>query len=625
MIDKLYEDAEFIGGVLTLGRFAGSPEQTKAASIIEYILRLADSAPISSVVCQGLVIEGNEAWRRLRLPFALSFRNCILTDKVQFDATQCEELLFEECRFSHQTLRDSDHHFSAAGAMINGSLSITSSSIGSIDIHEAVVHGHVTLRSLEDITFLNLDRMRVECDVTIQEIKQVEVDAHIRGSDKRVKEPVWQTILRSLTARTVAVRDCEFSRGIDMYGVRAESILVERCRVGTARLNTYGVPTFPTLDNSILGGEATLLMSSVEARSVQVGAKVWVGGDVRMLNLHTVSLRVGTDTDWSKRKNGVPPKEAALTIDGGIFYAKDARSKRTEIQLTTSDGISPSMLLNDADLGDLSIYNLKIGGIQGYTCLYGTSYSNLELKELIVEPSNLRIPRYRGDTEIPSLLVIRNYAYALRFATLDKLPGHQPDASQERERTKFRGQPYLALSRHLAVTGDSNGARQVLICMQDDTRKLSAMPWPSKLWNWISGFTVKYGYSVHRTVLPLILMILVAGAVVEFGRVNDSFMALQPGLIADNATVMGEPPMGPLAQKALLSSECTRLYPCMETPAYTLNMLLPFGNFTQVGYWQPNSEWVWRHVLTFLVAGVWIATTILLAALSGIARRTPET
>lgn len=610
-------------GVLNIDRtFARS--KLAAEEIIGHSLRLAKSESLSQVIVKGIVVEENEGWIRCRLPFALVFEDCTFSDGVRLDHAEFEGVFFNKCRFSLQGSLGADSRLTTVGAVVRGDLCIRESDVGCVDLREALIHGNVTLEKLCNISSVRLDRLRADGDVVLQNLHECEPTSCPPGKVSNPTSLVWGTSLRSLVARSINIRDSRFCRGVNIYAARAESVTLERCKIGTARLNTYVVPAFPTLGNSIVGGEATLLMSSIEATSVQVGSGVWVGGDVRMLNLVAKSLRVGTDDNWLSRVNGVPTEQSALTIDGGIFNAKDARSQRTEIQLVSSSGQTPSMLLNDANLGDLSLYHLAIGGNNGHICLYGTAYSNFDLKAFKVDPGGLLFPRHRGDIDLPGLLVVRDFAHAHRLAPPGPLEDRDTDEDQERERTSFRGQPYLALASHLGVTGDSRGAREVMICMQDDKRRLSAMPWPSKMWNWISGFTVKHGYSVQRTVLPLILMILIAGLVVHLGSINNSFTATQTGLIADNALIRGESPTGPLAQDALLSSECSRLYPCMETVSYTINMLLPFGNFTQVSYWQPSPEWAWRHLLTGLVAGVWIATTILVAALTGIARRSPE-
>jgi len=638
MTDAARLDPTAHNGVLTIS----DRTFTSASDIIACCLRVTQLQQVRSLIIQGITLNANDSWANLVLPFTLKFEDCTFADDVNLDYSECHGLHFERCDFSHAGQGNNDGGLTAVAAVIRGDLHIRASQIGRIDAHEAVVDGHVTLEEFNEATSMNLDRMRVEGDLLIQQIRERKAIPSAGNEDSTKSVSVWGTTLRNVMARSIIIRDSRFSRGVSMYGARAESIVLERCRIGTAKQNIYEVPAFPTLGNSILGGEATLLMSSVEAQSVQVGANVWVGGDVRMLSLDARSLRVGADTNWLTRTDGVPSKESALVIHGGIFYAKDARSKRTELQIITDDGRSASMLLNDADLGDLSIYRTAVGGDNGRICLYGTIYSNIEFMEFTIASAGLRFKRHRGDIDLPGLLVLRDYAYAFRFAPVD-MPQNDKPADEHakddkpadehakvhkriraRERTRFRGQPYLAFASHLAAIGDSGGAREVLICKQDDMRKLSAMPWPSKVWNWISGFTVKYGYSIHRTVLPLILMVLIAGLVVHAGRVTDNFTATEPSLIADNALIMGEALTGPFAQEALQSSQCTRLYPCMETVSYTINMLLPFGNFAQVSLWQPSSDWAWRHLLTALIAGVWIATTVLLAALTGIARRTPE-
>jgi hypothetical protein len=78
-----------------------------------------------------------------------------------------------------------------------------------------------------------------------------------------------------------------------------------------------------------------------------------------------------------------------------------------------------------------------------------------------------------------------------------------------RRSRSFGRQPYQQLAKVLRQEGDEAAARKVLIAMEDDPRRLAALPFLGRFWAEVLRRTINYGYDPLRAVfwiIPLVLL-----------------------------------------------------------------------------------------------------------------------
>jgi hypothetical protein len=75
----------------------------------------------------------------------------------------------------------------------------------------------------------------------------------------------------------------------------------------------------------------------------------------------------------------------------------------------------------------------------------------------------------------------------------------------------FRPQPYLQLARVLRDSADDQGARTVLIEMEDRRRRAQNRAWRQRCWDWVLRETIRYGQMPERALVWLALLVVGGG------------------------------------------------------------------------------------------------------------------
>jgi hypothetical protein len=132
--------------------------------------------------------------------------------------------------------------------------------------------------------------------------------------------------------------------------------------------------------------------------------------------------------------------------------------------------------------------------------------------------------------------------------------------------------------------------RRSLLIAKERARRPQLSP-PGRVWNALEDGLVAYGYRTWQALIPLAVLI-VAGTIV-FANAHAN------GQITVRNRSQQTPDFRPLL--------------------YTLDTLVPVVNLGQRDSWVPD-DWAQIVAMVFVVAG-WILTTAVVAALSGLVRR----
>jgi hypothetical protein len=138
----------------------------------------------------------------------------------------------------------------------------------------------------------------------------------------------------------------------------------------------------------------------------------------------------------------------------------------------------------------------------------------------------------------------------------------------------FRLQPYRQLAKVLRETGDSAGARQVLLEMERRHREQEDRSWAARLWSRVLRVTIGYGL---KPVLALgwLLAVTVVGFVV-FGL----------GYLGGAVT----PTEKEAYTKFQTDGMTPRHYPRFNALVYSLEYSFPFASLGQKDHWGPNPQ-----------------------------------
>lgn len=569
-----------------------SEQQVRSATdlIAELIVERAAEGHSQAVgkVFEDLHISDNSAWRRLSSQNVLTFRNCVFHDDVDLSFARVMSLSFTGCSMATPA-----HGMQMTRLSVSEDVLIRRCDVGWLDLSQAHVTGDITV-----------DDVRIGLAGRPEDVANLE-----RAS----------LDLRSVTTSVIALTSVTTSDRVALFEAVASAIQISDSDLGVEGTNVHTPPTTVVLDNSSPTTFATLWLSQVHTRnSVRLGPGLTVHGDIRLVDASIgTALRIGADTVWATRTDGIPAPTSMTVIHGGLLNLLRARvGTRTELALTTTyppdrtTCATPPIVLNDGSFADLSIFHLTLPTQGAPVCLDGAQYTRLNTPHLTrADGTSPTIP------DLDELDVVRAYA---------RCPAPEGHASP----SLYLGQPYRELSQSLIRHGRTEEARKVLMRMHADERAFSPMARGRKMWNAILGSMIGYGYALQRSAIPLAACVVIAFCVVLSGKANDAFLATEPALALETIalqTTVSQQERDRAGRRALASSECTTYYPCLQPFVYTLDVLVPVVEFDQTRYWQPRGDWWGRALLIVLMGLSWVFVTLLVTGLSSVARHDHDT
>jgi hypothetical protein len=195
----------------------------------------------------------------------------------------------------------------------------------------------------------------------------------------------------------------------------------------------------------------------------------------------------------------------------------------------------------------------------------------------------------------------------------DRINEHSPRTPRDRvewirRQLGYTPEPYQQLAAVYRSNGQVHEATTVAIAQQDDLLARGDLARPDRAWGWFLGRSIGHGYRPGRAAWALLVLYLVTMGTVWLGVQRDSF--IQTGNTAPQAGVT--------------ASHCAEAYPCLSVPAYALENITPILNLRQTENWTPKGaspeQWILRDWLYLTTILGYAGTTLLAAALSGLAR-----
>jgi hypothetical protein len=188
---------------------------------------------------------------------------------------------------------------------------------------------------------------------------------------------------------------------------------------------------------------------------------------------------------------------------------------------------------------------------------------------------------------------VRGFVYVrLNVVTKDKLQWLQ----QQEKPFGFAQQPYQQLASVLRGEGNSAGAQDVLIAMEED-RDRNAQWSLDRLWNWILWLTMGYGYAPLRALKWLAGLLSLGWVFFKCGYKHNWIVATEP-----------DPKL--------------KLFEPFSPFIYSLESLLPLVDLNQAKHYipdgnTPGGRWLRRYLWLHAIAGLFFTSKFILGATIG--------
>lgn len=238
-----------------------------------------------------------------------------------------------------------------------------------------------------------------------------------------------------------------------------------------------------------------------------------------------------------------------------------------------------------------------------------------------------------------------------RLAWLDKQsPEHSGKAKNARQ---FRPQPWLQLRKVLRDLGHLEDARQVAIAFEDRKRLCRVIgeisepataenigtalaQWlqsrTARGFHWLYGALIGYGFRPARLFWFVVLVWAFSSVLFDIGGHSRVFGPTDPQIFENSAYDPCNPEKNPRANWTRCQT-FPRAYPAFYPPLYALDVLLPVGKLGQEDHWAPLAPeralttknrllaWATQFAVWFDMMFGWIAGLLLIATVSGLAKR----
>ena len=238
-----------------------------------------------------------------------------------------------------------------------------------------------------------------------------------------------------------------------------------------------------------------------------------------------------------------------------------------------------------------------------------------------------------------------------RLAWLDKQS--QEHSGKAKNARQFRPQPWLQLRKVLRDMGHLEDARQVAIAFEHRKRfcgvigEITAPAAPGDIvtcfrqwlqsrtargFHFLYGFLIRYGYRPARLFWIVVLVWAFSSLLFDIGGHSRVFGPTDPQIFASAAYDPCNPQKTPRANWTRCQT-FPRAYPAFYPPLYALDVLLPVGKLGQEDHWAPLAPgkaltaknwllaWATQFAVWFDMMFGWIAGLLLIATVSGLAKR----
>jgi len=167
--------------------------------------------------------------------------------------------------------------------------------------------------------------------------------------------------------------------------------------------------------------------------------------------------------------------------------------------------------------------------------------------------------------------------------TYEKISHHSTVDLQERltwlrlqSKDSFSPQSYEHLARVFKSSGLEEESKGISIAKYNDLRCRGHLSWHAKLWNFIFGFTISYGYRPLRVLLFITLGVIFWGGLYNYGYSKN---LMSPSLV--RPFDLDLPP---------IETKVSEKYPKFNPYVYSLDVMIPVIDLHQQRYWLPNAN-----------------------------------
>lgn len=365
-----------------------------------------------------------------------------------------------------------------------------------------------------------------------------------------------------------------------------------------------------------LSAEA-LRCPGLDMRDAVVEGNVWIQGSDISIDLNLDRAKIGgwingnllTIGSWfngrfglsigmrltlaSARIGGVDLRQADIGHAGGIEQALDAHLVTCDTFWASDIRVAHGIILSGAQINGEALLSKAV--------VHGTPSDEPAIRLDEIHVRRLDIDTARTDTRSVSMrgatigkLVDRPEGGplleldALTYERLEQLPPHSTHTRltwlKESLGGQYLPQPYEQLAAAYRVLGHDSEARRVLRAKHRHHR--SALPWTTKIWDWLQDVVAGYGYRPARAGGWLVVLTLLGTLVFSIYEPHRS-----------------EPGRGP----------------AFNPTVYTLDLLLPVIDFGQEKAFTSAGWPQWLAYL--LIASGWVLATTLVAGLTRVLGR----
>lgn len=167
--------------------------------------------------------------------------------------------------------------------------------------------------------------------------------------------------------------------------------------------------------------------------------------------------------------------------------------------------------------------------------------------------------------------------------TYEKISHHSTVDLQERltwlrlqSKDSFSPQSYEQLARVFKSSGLEEEAKGISIAKHNDLRCRGHLSWHAKLWNFILGFTVSYGYRPQNVLCLIIPAVIFYGSLYSYGY--------SKSLMSPSVVRPFDLDLSPIETKV------SEKYPKFNPYVYSLDVMIPVIDLHQQRYWLPNAN-----------------------------------
>ncbi|WP_114912418.1 hypothetical protein [Acidibrevibacterium fodinaquatile] len=474
--------------------------------------------------------------------------------------------------------------------------------------------------------------------------------------------------------QTPALFDTQIRGAFSLAGSKVPGLNADRltCHSGLFLRNEFLAKGEIRLSGATIGGDLDCSGGILErpqgaalsADGIKVGGNVFMGkafsaqGEIRLLGA-TITLNLECRDGKFVNPEGPALTAEGIKVGGNIFMGK-AFGAQGEIRLLGAE-IGGDLNCRGGSFGKsdkiaraINCQGMRVSGalvfdpvkICGMVDLTACHVAHL-IDDTDSWPENIALDgfvydRFAGDAPTTA---------KDRLAWLDRQhPKHSGKAKNPRE---FRPQPWVQLRKVLRDMGHFEDARQVAIAFEDRKRfcrvigeisePATAENIGTALAQWLQSRTARgfhflygaligYGFRPARLFWIVVAVWAFSSLLFDIGGHSRVFGPTDPQIFENSAYDPCNPEKNPRANWTRCQT-FPRAYPAFYPPLYALDVLLPIAKLGQQDHWAPLAPgralttknwllaWATQIAVWFDMMSGWIAGLLLIATVSGLAKR----